>query len=130
MSTWNLYTLESGDVWTIDTTMPRPNADLETILMSTQQKVKLADGSFGYITPEFKSSREMGSMTFIDTTSAFRTTIEGYINNGDIVKIETHTSDYFCGRFVNMSRVWLAGVDDSYDITVGFERIAYYEDEI
>jgi hypothetical protein len=123
MSTWAISVQGSGSSWNSDGTIPRPHADLETIIVSTAQKVKLADGSNGFVTPEVKSSKEAISLVFLDSDSALRTKLNNYIANGDNVKITTHTGETFTGKIINIGRVWLCGVDDSYDLKVTLERI-------
>ena len=88
------------------------------------QKLKLANGSNAFITPETKRIKEPIVMSFIDTTSAFRTQIENYILNGDKVRITTHIAgEVYIGRIINMSRVWLVGIaPDSFDIQITLER--------
>lgn len=123
MSTWAVSVQGSGSSWNSDGTIPRPNDSLETIISSNVQKLKLADGSNGFITPEVKSSKDAISLTFIDVDSTLRTKLNNYIFNGDNIRITTHTGETFTGKLVNVSRVWLCGVDDSYDLKVTMERI-------
>ena len=123
MSYWDIYVLNSdGVTWDADVQVPRPNDNLETEYISTQQKIKLADGSNAFITPETKRIKEPITIFWADTTSVLRTQLEDYMLNGDKVKIVTHTAEEFIGRFINMKRVWFSGIDDSYDIQVILER--------
>lgn len=123
MSTWNIYLEESGVSWTADGTIPRPNDDVETETVSTQQRVRLADGSDAFVNLETKTVKEPFTMYFAETTSAFRTKIQTYMGNGDKVKIITHTLEEFIGRFVSMKRIWLVGTSpDSYDVMITFQR--------
>ncbi len=117
----NISLLESGNTYTDDGTIPRPNQQLESKRSSTIQKVQVADGSNAYVTPETKFLRQPFTMFFADTTTAFRTKIENYITNGDTVRITTHNGETFTGKFVDMSRIWLTGVDDEFDVQVTFE---------
>jgi hypothetical protein len=122
MSNWTIYLWQSGNTYSLDGTIPRPNENLETQRTSTIQKVSMADGSDGFITPEIKYKKEPFQMFFAETTSAFRTQIENYIINGDKVKILTHTAEEFIGFFTSYKRVWFTGVaPDSYDISVAFQ---------
>lgn len=123
MSTWITEIQLSGGGWYIDTSIPRPNSDLETDYISTQQKLKLANGSYGFITPETKRVKESITMFFANTTAIFRLQIENYMLNGDKIRITTHTGEVFIGRFISMKRVWFVGCSpDQYDINTVFER--------
>jgi hypothetical protein len=122
MSYWDIYLENSLGTWDDDGTIPRPNDDLQTELTSTQQKIRLADGSNAFIQPEIKRVKEPITMFWADTSSSLRSKIETYMLNGDKVKIVTHTAEEFIGRFVGLKRVWFSGIDDSYDIQVNFER--------
>ena len=123
ISYWDIYLWQSGDTYTNDGTVPRPNQDIETTIISTQSKVRLTNGSNAFISPETKRVKEMFSIFWAETTSALRTKIITYMENGDKVKIITHTAEEFIGRFVEMKRVWFTGMSpDSYDINVSFEQ--------
>lgn len=122
MSTWQIYTQTSNLGWEADTAINRPNQDMETKYTSTMTTVRLADGSTGYVTPETKRVSEPFTMFWADTSSAFRTQLENYILNGDTVKIVTHGSDTFIGKFTDMSRIWFSGLDDTYDVQATFVR--------
>jgi len=120
---WGVYIWESGDTYTFDWNMNRPNDNLETQEISTMQKVKGSDGSNIFMTPETKYTKEPFQMYFADTTSGFRTKIQGYIRNQTRVKIITHNSEEFIGKFINMSRVWFSGRDNSFDLQLTFESM-------
>lgn len=122
MSVWSIFVENSAGGWDTDTDIPRSQQDLESKEISTQQKIRLADGSNGFVTPEIHYVKEPFSMFWADTTSAFRTQLNTYRNNGDKVKIVTHTGEEFIGRIIDMSRIWFTGMTDTYDIGVTFER--------
>lgn len=123
---WLVYLQTSNYGWAADTAFPRPNENLETQIVSTQTKGRLADGSNVFITPENKRVKEAFGMTFIDTTTALRTQIENYMINGDTIKIVTHTGEEFIGRIIDMKRVWFVGTfSDEYDIQIMFELTQY-----
>jgi len=126
ISYWDIYTLNSDNVtYTLDGNIPRPNQDMETTSVSTRQKVALANGSSGFVSPETKSVKQPFTMYFADTTSALRSKIQGYIDSDDRVKIVTHTGEQFIGKFSDMKRVWLTGVEpDSYDIQITLEWLS------
>lgn len=121
---WSIYTLNSdGSTWDADGTIYVPNDDLTTEIISTQQKISLANGSNAFVTPSTKKLKQPITFFWADTTSAFRTQIENYMNNGDTIKIVTDTSENFIGRFISMQRVWLSGIDpDSFDVSVVLEQ--------
>jgi len=120
---WDIYIEESADTWALDGQIPRPNANMENSRVSTQNKIKLANGDNAFVTPETKMNKEPFVMVFIDVTSAFREKIRNYMANGDKVKIITHTGEIFEGKFITMSRVWWTGVSpDEYDMQVTFEN--------
>jgi hypothetical protein len=119
MSNWSIYILESNSSYTDDGYIPRPNQDLETSRVSTQQQIRMADGSNSYVTPEVKSLKDPIQMFFADVSTSLITKINNYIDNGDTVKIVTHTGEEFIGYFTSIKRVWLTGVaPDSYNIQV------------
>jgi hypothetical protein len=125
MSTdWSIYSLESGNTYTLDSTIPRPNADFENNSISNIQIFKLSDGSEAFIQPETKYYKDVINMLFIDTTSAFRSLINTYITNGDKLKIITHDAQTFYGYITNMKRVWLVGISpNQYDVTITFKEV-------
>ena len=123
MSNWTIYIQNSSLGWDAEPAIPRPNQDMETKYVSNVTKIKLANGSNAYITPETKYSKEIFTMFWASTTSVLRTQIETYIVNGDILKIVTHTGEEFIGFFSDMSRVWFSGIEDTYDLQVSFERV-------
>lgn len=115
---WNISIWESGNVYSTDGEIPVPNQDMETKRISNLQVIKLADGSEGFIQPETKYYKDTISMFFANTTSAFRTKIENYISNGDKVKITTTDSQIFIGFFIDINRVWFAGMENTFDCAV------------
>lgn len=119
---WAVAILESGNTYTNDGYMFRPNQDIETKRISNLQIVKLADGSEGFLQPETKYYKDVISMFFASTTSTFRTKIEDYIANGEKIRITTHTGQMFYGYFIDMNRVWFAGIEDTYDMVVTFRE--------
>lgn len=123
MGNWTMKVKDSSGTYVSDGNIPIPMEDLETGRLATVQRVRLADGDTAFITPETKYSEEPFTMFFAIATSAFRTKIETYIENGDSVKITTHTSEVFTGKFTSMKRVWFTGIaPDEYDIMVTFTR--------
>lgn len=119
---WLIEVENSGGTFISDGYIQRPNEDMETAYVSTTTKIKLADGSYGFMTPEIKRVKESFNMFFANTTSAFRTQIEDYMLNGDKVRITTHNGETFTGKFIELKRVWFSGIEDSFDINVIFDR--------
>lgn len=124
-SLWTLYTFESGDTWVEDTDgLPRPNSDMPLRLISTQQRVILADGSKGTVRPETKYISEQLPFSWSDQTYTFLTQIQAYLKNDTRLKIVTHLSgEEFTGKFVSIDPPWLIGENpDRFNITAQFER--------
>ncbi len=122
MSNWTMSIKNSANNYVSDGTIQRPNEDMETQKISTTQRINMADGSTAFVTPSTKSRSEPFTMFFADTTSAFRTKIQTYIDNSDDVKITTHTSEVFTGKFTVIKRVWFSGQADTYDVMTTFTR--------
>jgi len=122
--TWNLDKW-SGSQWVAETAMYRPNENLSIDRLSTQTKVVLADGSVSFITPETKFAREPLTMQFllIDNSDGFWGRMEDYVENNDYLRITDHLGNFITGKFISIKRVWLAGVDDQYDLEIVFEVI-------
>lgn len=126
MSTWNIYKFNTGTlVFDADGTIPRPNTDLTIELISNQQKVQLDDGSYAYMTPEIKYSKQPIQLTWYMQDQDFKDQIEDYIVNDDYLKIVTHISgDLYTliGRFTDWRPTWLVGQEpDRWDIEATFE---------
>lgn len=121
---WTVEYENTSGNWIADTSFYRPNQDLEEYRLSTQQKFKMADGSNGYVLPEYKYVIEPMAMVWYNTTSAFRSKLSGYINNGTKIRITTHTSEVYIGRFLEYRRTWFVGRTDEYDIVCTFERLS------
>jgi hypothetical protein len=116
---WSVYVYEeSGGQWIFDNFINRPNADMETQENSTMQVVGLADGSQGFITPETKYLKQPFQLYFANTTSAFRTLVQGYQRNGTKIKLITHNSEEYVVKITNISRVYFSGRASWYDINL------------
>jgi hypothetical protein len=121
MTDWKIYVKDSNDDWALDETIQRPNDNMDTSIVSTQQKIELADGSLGFIILETKYVNKSFTMFFADTTSAFRTLMTNYIQNNTYIKLVAHTDEYFIGYFTEMVRVWLCGMENTYDAQITLE---------
>jgi hypothetical protein len=104
--------------------MYRPNENTTISLVSTQVKVKLADGSNAFYNPETKYVKEPITMTWLDipNSNSFRTRLENYVINGTVLRITTHLSEQFIGNFISVNRVWLTAETDAFDLQAVFER--------
>mgnify|MGYP001496369674 CR=1 FL=1 len=121
---WLVYIEDSAGNWQSEDSFPRPNEDLELIKTSNTQITKLVDGSKATVTPETKSSQGAFSMFWADSTSDFRAQLDGYIDNGDTIKIIAHTGEEFIGIVYEYHRVWLTGLSpDVMDIQVSFQPL-------
>lgn len=124
MSTWLTYK-KVGAVWQEETALPRPHADLSKKTLSTQMKVKLADGSFGFLNPETNYTKEVLNLFWKSNDGTVKTQIEGYIENKNSIKIIDHLSNVYIGRFISVEANWLVGrAPDVYDINTIFELIS------
>jgi hypothetical protein len=126
-SLWVVYVRESGNVYTGDSYIPRPNENLEMQTVSMQQKVPLADGSYGYSTPETVSNKESLNFKWLleDDNTGLDTLIQAYITSEDFLKIATHVNGRdFYGKFISVKSTWLVGYEpDTYEIEATFERM-------
>lgn len=121
--TWNVFLYSSGGTWVADGTINRPNADLSVPILTTQQKIQLANGSKSFLTPEIKYVYDQIKFVWIADDSTIKDKIEAYIQNHDKVKIVTHYSGIeFIGRFTSITPIWLIGQEpDEWDIEAIFE---------
>jgi hypothetical protein len=120
---WTVDIYSSGSTWVPDTPIRVPNDNLTLGVTSTQAKLILADGSNSFVNPEVKYTKDVLNFIWMEDDGTLKTQIEDYIKNGDYLRITTHTSEEFIGRFLTVSNVWLKGVDDTYDVSATFERM-------
>ena len=117
MSTWTLEVENSAGTWDIDTPVPRSNENIEISITSTHQRLRLANGSNAFVRVETRSTKESITLYFARATATLITQLEDYMNNGDKIKITTHTGSTFIGYFLSVKRVWFTGLEpDEYDI--------------
>lgn len=115
----------NGNAWVADTPIYRPNSNTDITYTSTQQKIRLADGTNAFITPETVYDKE--DITFeyleIDPDDSFYTRIINYIKNGTYLTLTTHLNESIIGKFVSIKRVWLLGIEDTFDFQAVFQRM-------
>ena len=114
----------NGAIWASDGTLYAPNDSLSVDLVSTLAKASLADGSNAYLLPTTKYNKEPLRLIWLEIlqSDSFRTKIENYIINGNYLRITTGLSEQFTGRFTAVRRVWILGVENTYDLECTFER--------
>ena len=121
MSTWNVYVQSSGEVWTLDGTISRPQESMEMERVSTQQQSILITGDTSFMTPETKTLLSPVTFVWYEQAEALKTQLEEYMTSNDYIKITTHIAKTFIGRFTSVRPMWLTGRDgDFYDIFATF----------
>lgn len=119
-TTWNIQ-VKSGGSWGGVSTIYRPNDTLTTSKMSTQTRIKLADGDDAFIAPSTKHiDNPIGLIWYYDD-GTIKTQVEGYIDNRNDLKITDHNSVVYYGRFISISVSEAVGYNPSrYDIQAEF----------
>jgi hypothetical protein len=122
--TWNVESW-SGSAWVADGTIYRPNANTEIDFTSTQTKINLANGGKGFVTPEVPYENNDIILQFIEIypTDAFYTKVINYVQTQTCLRITTHLGEQITGKFFNVRRVWVLGVDDVFDLEIIFQRM-------
>lgn len=121
-STWTVEIKDSADSWTSDGSIYRPNEDLEIPQLSTQQKVKAADGSDIFFIPETKYVYDPILFKWLADDGTTKTKIEGYIQSAEDLRITDHNTNTYIGRFIDIKVTWLTGQNpDMYDIEASFQ---------
>lgn len=123
--TWDLYR-KIAEVWTYEGTIYRPNASLPLTIKSNLIKTQLADGSYGYITPETKYNINSLKLTWGYIDKTYRDQLEVYVENLYDMRITDHNTTVYYGRFTDITSTWLVGEENKYDITVQFEVIPLF----
>ena len=123
-NTWNIFKQESNGSYTADGTIYRPNADVEDERISTHRKIGLADGDTAFVTPSTKydEARLTFNWLYITDTDGIISKINTYIADGQTVKITTHLSDDYIGKFISLRKITLLGIEDYVDLVAIFER--------
>lgn len=122
-NTWTLYTLESGDVWTLGTSIYVPNNQDGLVIeeISTTSEANLIDGSKAFITPESLYIKTALDFVWYQVELSFVEQIRDYQRNAESLKIVTGvTGRDFIGRFTNVRATWITGQADLYDLEAIF----------
>jgi hypothetical protein len=121
---WTIYVYNSNTLaWDSDYALERPNDVLNTPVLHNQQKFQLADGSYAFMSPETKSTKDDVTFVWIHKDQTFKDLLEAYVTNDDYLKITTHNGTIqFIGRFVSITPIWAVGIDgDYFDISAVFQ---------
>jgi len=122
MSNWTVYIEASGGGWDADGTIPIPNENMETTVITNASRIKLANGGSAFFAPTVKSYKDQFTMVMLWLDIDVVNKIDAYIEDNTKLKIETHTSETFIGKIVSRQRAWLTGVEpDKYDLMVTFQ---------
>ena len=122
MGNWTVYIEASGSTWEEDGTIPIPNENMETTVMTNTMRVKMANGASAYFTPTVKSYKEQFTMIMLWLDIDVVNKIDAYIEDNTKLKIVTHTGETFIGKIITRQRAWLTGVEpDKYDLMVTFQ---------
>lgn len=123
-NTWSIYTLESGNVWTLDSSgiyVPNNVEGLSFEEVSTQVETQLVDGSKAYVTPETLYAKQPLIFNWFQVTLSFVEQIRDYQRNGESLKIVTGISGRdFIGRFTSVNPTWITGQSGLYDLDATF----------
>jgi len=119
---WNISYQESGGSWVADDTVPRPNASLARNTASNTQVIRLADGSKAFVSPEVYSDKMQLVFSWYYDDGTYKTKIETYIENNEMLKITNHLSEEITGKFLSLKATHLLGISpDTYDLDATFE---------
>lgn len=124
---WNVFVQDSGDEYTADGTIYRPNETLEIPKISTEVKTKLATGDNAFITPSTKSVYQPISFMWLELSDSdfnnLRAKLVAYMDASTTIKITDHNAVDYIGRFTSIESNWIVGKEtDEYDVEVIFER--------
>jgi len=122
--TWAVE-LWNGTSWDADGTIYKSNESLSIDIMSTQSKVRLANGDNAYFAPETLYNNEPLTMRWLEIspTDAFITKIQNYVKNKSYVRLTDSLGGTYTGTFISLRRVWLLGVENTYDLEATLEQM-------
>ena len=122
---WNME-IWNGNAFVADGSIYRPNENTNIEITGTQSKVQLANGDNAFFSPEvLYTPQDMVFQWFeISPTDAFLTKLSNYVKLGSYLKLTDHLGGIYYGKFMNLRRVWLKGVEDTFDIESVFQVMA------
>ncbi len=111
--------------WINDGTIYAPNDSMNLDTTANMSENQLADGSKAFLTPEVKYLDDPISMTWLglDYSDGIITKLRNYVKNLDYLRITDSKGETYIGKFTNIRRVWLSGIDDTIDIETTFKII-------
>lgn len=122
-SMWAIEVQDSSGVYVSDGTIYVTNQNIEEKIISTQQKIVLADASKAFVGFEHKSQFEIIEFFWADVDTTFISQIETYILNNDNLRIITAQGTVFQGHFITYQKTWIVGTYPvQYDLIVSFEQ--------
>jgi len=124
-TTWTVENW-NGSGYDADGTIYTPNESQSDDLTSTQTKLGLANGSQTFMLPATKYNKEALRFVWLEIPEsdiAFKNKISNYVINANYLRITDPLSNTYIGRFVYIRRIWILGVDNTWDIEAGFERM-------
>ena len=124
-SSWQIEVVDSSGSYVSDGTIYANNQNIDEKIISTQQKIVLADASKAFVGFEHKTQLEVVDFFWAGVDSDFISKIETYIGNNDNLRITASTGTVFQGHFITYQKTWIVGTNPvEYDITASFERDA------
>ena len=121
--TWTIEVMDSSGTYVNDGTIYVTNQNIEEKIISTQQKIVLADASKAFVGFEHKSQLEVVDFFWADVDITFINKISIYIENNDNLKITTAQGTVFQGHFITYQKSWIVGTYPvQYDLIVSFEQ--------
>ncbi len=124
-NSWNV-SIWNGSAFVSDGTIYRSNENMNIEVVGTQVKVTLANGDNAFFSPETKYVPQDLVFQWLEVypSDSFITKIKNYVKNGSYLKITDHLGGIYYGKFMNLKRVWLKGVDDTFDLESTFQTMA------
>jgi len=121
-TTWQVYEEGSGGGWSALTTIVVPNMDLQEDIVSTMNKLSLADGTIARLTPEQEYLSQPLSMNWVYLEdSTLYNNLKSWATTGKYLKISTHLSGIeFVGYFTSVRRVWSIAKTE-WNVTAAFD---------
>ena len=111
------------NAWVADGTIYKSNQNLGVDIVATQSKVQMTDGSYAFFTPETVYNKEPLTFQWLEIapSDAFVTKISNYVKNGNYLRLTDSLGETYTGKFIALRRVWLLGIEDTWDLEGTFE---------